>query len=57
MEYYFAWWNLENLFDLHDSAERPDWLQRKLNHELSGWNTDVLDIKLDQLAQNHQTNE
>jgi endonuclease/exonuclease/phosphatase family metal-dependent hydrolase len=51
MEYYFAWWNLENLFDLHDSAERPDWLQRKLNHELSGWNADVLDIKLDQLAQ------
>ena len=51
MEYYFAWWNLENLFDLHDSAERPDWLQRKLNRELDGWNADVLDIKLDQLAQ------
>jgi len=51
MEYYFAWWNLENLFDLHDSAERPDWLQRKLNSELQGWNADVLDIKLEQLAQ------
>ena len=51
MEYYFAWWNLENLFDLHDSADRPDWLQRKLNRELDGWNADVLDMKLDQLAQ------
>jgi len=50
MEYYFAWWNLENLFDLHDSAERPEWLQRQLNRELIGWNADVLNSKLDQLA-------
>jgi predicted extracellular nuclease len=50
MEYYFAWWNLENLFDLHDSANRPAWLQRKLNSELIGWNADVLNSKLDQLA-------
>jgi len=51
MEYYFAWWNLENLFDLQDSADRPEWLQRKLNPELAGWNADVLNSKLDQLAQ------
>jgi len=42
MEYYFGWWNLENLFDLHDSAERPEWLQRKLDSELSGWNADIM---------------
>ena len=51
MEYYFGWWNLENLFDLHDSAERPEWLQRKLDSELGGWNADILNSKLDQLAQ------
>ena len=51
MEYYFAWWNLENLFDLHDSADRPEWLQRRLNSELIGWDAEVLNSKLDQLAQ------
>ncbi len=50
MEYYFAWWNLENLFDLHDSTARPEWLQRQLDSELAGWNADVLNSKLDQLA-------
>ena len=51
MEYYFAWWNLENLFDLEDSADRPEWLQRQLNSELAGWDEDVLNSKLEQLAQ------
>ena len=50
MEYYFAWWNLENLFDLQDSSERPEWLQNRLNSELQGWTEAVLDNKLDQLA-------
>lgn len=50
MEYFFAWWNLENLFDLEDSAERPEWLQNRLRSELAGWNADVLDTKLEQLA-------
>ena len=50
MEYYLAWWNLENLFDLQDSAHRPEWLQSKLNAELIGWNAQVLDAKLEQLA-------
>ena len=51
MEYYFAWWNLENLFDLQDSADRPEWLQRQLDSELEGWDEDVLNSKLEQLAQ------
>ena len=50
MEYYLAWWNLENLFDLQDSADRPEWLQRRLNRELVGWDENVLNSKLDQLA-------
>jgi predicted extracellular nuclease len=51
MEYYLAWWNLENLFDLQDSPLRPEWLQRKLNAELAGWDAAVLNAKLEQLAQ------
>ena len=50
MDYYFAWWNLENLFDLQDSPARPEWLQNRLRNELQGWNSDVLDTKLEQLA-------
>jgi predicted extracellular nuclease len=50
MEYYFAWWNLENLFDLEDSPQRPAWLQNRLNSELAGWNADVLNTKLEQVA-------
>ena len=30
VNYYVAWWNLENLFDVEDSAQRPEWLQRQL---------------------------
>ena len=50
MDYYLAWWNLENLFDLKTSPGRPEWLQKKLERELKGWNADVLDTKLGQLA-------
>ncbi len=49
-EYYIAWWNLENLFDVEDSPQRPDWLQSTLKNELKGWTQAVLDTKLDQLA-------
>ncbi len=28
--YYIAFWNVENLFDTEDSAERPGWLQKNL---------------------------
>jgi len=48
-DYYVAWWNLENLFD-SVNADRPEWLQKKLNKELKGWTTSVLEKKLNNLA-------
>ena len=50
MEYFIAWWNLENLFDVANSTDRPEWLQQKLKSELAGWNNTVLNNKLKQLA-------
>ncbi len=50
MDYYIAWWNLENLFDVRSAPERPEWLQKNLDKELVGWNAAVLDAKLDRLA-------
>ena len=50
MDYYAASWNLENLFDVVDSPQRSDKLQRVLKNELKGWTADVLEKKLDQLA-------
>jgi predicted extracellular nuclease len=50
MEYFIAWWNLENLFDIANSTDRPEWLQKKLKSELTGWNNTVLNNKLTQLA-------
>ncbi|VAW50143.1 FIG00667953: hypothetical protein [hydrothermal vent metagenome] len=50
MEYFIAWWNLENLFDVANSSDRPEWLQKKLKNELVGWNATVLNNKLKQLA-------
>jgi len=48
-EYYIAWWNLENLFDVENSTQRPAWLQKNLKKELSGWNQEILDKKIQQL--------
>ncbi|KAG2473020.1 MAG: hypothetical protein NPMRTHETA2_1540002 [Nitrosopumilales archaeon] len=48
-EYYVAWWNLENLFDL-ETATRTEKLKRALKGELDGWKKTVLDRKLSQLA-------
>ena len=50
MEYFIAWWNLENLFDVENASDRPEWLQKKLKKELKGWNASVLNNKLKQLA-------
>ena len=49
-DYCFAWWNLENLFDIYNSSDRPAWLQNKLKTELKGWNTPQLNTKIAQLA-------
>src|SRR5512134_879648 len=48
--YCVAFWNVENLFDVDGSPERPEWLQRALARELAGWNASVLATKIDQLA-------
>jgi endonuclease/exonuclease/phosphatase family metal-dependent hydrolase len=50
VNYYVAWWNLENLFDVEDSAERPDWLAKALKTELAGWTDAILDRKISQLS-------
>ncbi len=48
--YFIAWWNVENLFDVAASAQRPDWLRKKLSAELRGWDETVLSRKIDNLA-------
>ncbi len=48
--YYIAWWNVENLFDVYNSPDRPEWLQKKLAGELTGWTKDVLARKVQNLG-------
>ena len=48
--YYIAFWNVENLFDVDGSPERPEWLQRALARELAGWNAEVMALKIARLA-------
>jgi len=50
LNYYIAFWNVENLFDVEDSPNRTDKLNRTLKNELKGWNVSVLDKKLQQLS-------
>ncbi|MHA1186400.1 MAG: endonuclease/exonuclease/phosphatase family protein [Candidatus Heimdallarchaeota archaeon] len=49
-EYYIAWWNVENLFDIEGYEHRTDKLQRTLGGETKGWTAEILDKKLSQLA-------
>jgi hypothetical protein len=49
-KHFIYWWNLENLFDVEDSANRPEWLQKKLKSELKGWNSQILDKKIGNLS-------
>ncbi len=48
--YFIAWWNLENLFDLENSPNRSDKLKRTLGNELKNWTAPVLDQKVNNLA-------
>lgn len=41
---------MENLFDVENSTERSDKLNRVLKKELAGWDNQVLERKLDQLS-------
>lgn len=49
-DYYTAFWNLENLFDVQNSPRRSEKLQRTLKKELKGWNAGILNGKIRQLA-------
>ena len=49
-QYFIAWWNLENLFDVENSTQRSDRLKEILKEELMGWNDEVLNKKISQLA-------
>ncbi len=35
--YQFAFWNLENLFDIEGSPRREDKLNRAIGKDLKGW--------------------
>jgi hypothetical protein len=48
--YYIAWWNVENLFDVYNSPDRPAWLQQRIAGELAGWTKDVLIRKVQNLG-------
>jgi len=52
VEYYVAWWNLENLFDEQDAppSRRTDKVRRALGHDLVGWTPELRDLKVDRLA-------
>lgn len=49
-EHFIAFWNVENLFDIETSTNRPAYLQKKLKKELKGWTDAILNRKLDQIA-------
>jgi len=48
-KYQIGWWNVEN-FDVEGSNERSERLQKTLSKELLGWNEDVLETKIANLA-------
>ena len=50
IDYYVAWWNLENLFDVEGSPRRTDKLARTIGNDIAGWTQALLDRKVDQLA-------
>ncbi|MFQ5901848.1 MAG: endonuclease/exonuclease/phosphatase family protein [Thermodesulfobacteriota bacterium] len=49
-DYYVAFWNVENLFDVANSPRRTDKLSRVIGRELTGWTAGVLNRKVQQLA-------
>jgi hypothetical protein len=51
MQYSISWWNVENLFDIENSPNRSEKLQRTLKKELTGWTENILAKKIIQLTQ------
>lgn len=49
-DYFVAFWNVENLFDVQASPRRSEKLTRTLRSELGGWIEDVLERKIAQLG-------
>ncbi len=49
-EHFIAFWNVENLFDVSTSNDRPEYLKKKLKNELKGWTAAVLKKKISQLV-------
>jgi hypothetical protein len=49
-KYHFAFWNLENLFDIEDSPRREDKVARALGSSIKGWTQALLDRKISQQA-------
>lgn len=45
-QHFLAWWNLENLFDVENSKDRPDWLKNQMKNYLKGWTQEHLNKKL-----------
>jgi len=48
-KHFIAWWNVENLHDVEQSSDRPEWLAKKLKAEVKGWTPSILDRKISQL--------
>jgi len=48
--YQFAFWNVENLFDIEHSPRRSEKLERAIGSDLQGWTQALLDRKVEQLA-------
>ena len=49
-EYFIAWWNIENLFDIENSPFRSERVKKVLGDELKGWNNSILNKKIKQLT-------
>lgn len=52
VDYYVAWWNLENLFDEEKApaTRRTEKLRRTIGNDLVGWTRTLRNRKIDQLA-------
>lgn len=55
VKHFLAWWNLENLFDVENSADRIPWLQKELAKYLKGWYEAVLNKKISNLLCHKKT--
>ncbi len=49
-QYHFAFWNLENLFDIEGSPRRDDKVARAIGNSIKGWTQALLDRKISQLS-------